>query len=81
VRNCTAYQYDGKTCYKNCDFYGCPTQAKVCPNGYQDGGSDCYSFGTEIPGTLNTSYSCPSGWSTYSGSGSSLKCYRAATQQ
>ncbi|HHT38681.1 MAG TPA: hypothetical protein GXZ95_04630, partial [Mollicutes bacterium] len=26
------------------------------------------------------SYYCPSGWSNYSGSGSSLKCYRAANQ-
>ena len=28
----------------------------------------------------NYSYYCPSGWSNYSGSGSSLKCYRAANQ-
>jgi len=29
--------------------------------------------------TYSNVYRCPSGWSTYSGSGSSLKCYSAAT--
>ncbi len=39
---------------------------------------------TEDIGTVsphsNTTYNCPSGWSTYSGSGSSLQCYRAAAK-
>ena len=37
--------------------------------------SYCYTCGT----CTSTSYYCPSGWNTYSGSGSSLKCYRNAT--
>ncbi|HHW68831.1 MAG TPA: hypothetical protein GX747_00630, partial [Tenericutes bacterium] len=60
-----------------CDSYYCTNTS--CPSSYTDGGSDCWSFGTEISGTRTTSYYCSSGWSNYSGSGSSLKCYRAAT--
>jgi len=61
-----------------CDGYYCGNTG--CPSGYSSGGSDCYSFGTEISGTRSTSYHCPSGWSSYTGSGSSLKCYQSASQ-
>ncbi len=48
--------------------------------------SQCNSSctGTGVTGNVEshsrTTYNCPAGWTEYSGSGSSLRCYRAATK-
>ncbi|HHT38657.1 MAG TPA: hypothetical protein GXZ95_04505, partial [Mollicutes bacterium] len=47
-------------------------------------GGSCTATGSFAYSTCTsgyyTYYYCSSGWSNYSGSGSSLKCYRAANQ-
>ncbi len=40
---------------------------------------ECFSDGV-VSREVNRNYYCPSGWNSYSGSGSSLQCYGAATK-
>ena len=65
----SSYQCGCTGYYCNCV---CAGASGACPS---LSCSYCYSCGT----CTSTSYYCPSGWSTYSGSGSSLKCYQNAT--
>ena len=63
----------GYSCYSYCTGYATSCSsccASVCSTCYAQSCSTCYA----------TNYYCPSGWSTYSGSGSSLKCYKNATK-
>ena len=76
---CTGYYCN---CHTSC--FSCPCHS---PGGIAGNPADgscsccsescsyCYSCST----CTSTSYYCPSGWSTYSGSGSSLRCYQNAT--
>ncbi len=41
---------------------------------------NCVSSDGTVSSHANTSYFCGAGWSTYSGNGSSLQCYKAATK-
>lgn len=72
---CTNYvpSYSCRVCYCNCmsgaEFCGC------C--GLSTCGGYCSSYDSYT--TCSKCYSCKSGWNSYSGSGSSLKCYRNAT--
>ena len=90
-RNC---DYCGTTCRKgDCEVYGeeclscdypwtewgancsyCGETCNTCTYTTSTYGSSCYDCGSY------TYYYCQSGYSTYSGSGSSLTCYKAATQ-
>ena len=68
-----------------CERYACQFNSSSCRdyscNCHEYGGKweNCYDF-YDVIYSYTTTYSCPSGWSYYSGSGSSMQCYRAATQ-
>jgi len=70
------YVNDGCTAYENkqdssCGKESCYYQATKTDANCSQCGSYCSSS--------TTVYSCPSGWSTYNGSGSGLNCYVSAT--
>ncbi len=71
--DCNARKYvDGVNVYV-CDLTGLEFEDSLgCRQ-------NCYSSGSVSSGT-SSEYYCPSGWYAYSGSGSSLQCYRAATK-
>ena len=84
-RNKGGYYYDcSYQCGQTCHYTGgyCCDPSKC---GNNTGGQSCCSRCTECEPKIceqqcwHTTYYCPSGWSTYSGSGSNLKCYIAAT--
>ena len=87
VDNC-CYRCGGSynTSYACCSACGTTTtyttQTKYCTsycNSYCDSYCDSYCPSYCTSYCTSTSYYCPSGWSDYSGSGSSLKCYKAAS--
>ena len=68
-----------------CERYACQFNSSSCRdyscNCHEYGGKweNCYDF-YDVIYSYTTTYSCPSGWSYYSGSGSGTQCYRAATR-
>jgi hypothetical protein len=69
---CASCTYTTSITGSNCSE--CGSTCSSCTYTTSTYGPNCSECGSY------TTYYCSSGWSSYSGSGSNLKCYRTATQ-
>jgi hypothetical protein len=75
TRSCATYY---SCTSSSCGYASCSTSSCGYASCYYDVSTSDYNC-SACGSTCNSLYYCASGWSTYSGSGSGLVCYRAAT--
>jgi hypothetical protein len=81
----SGYTSSGSGSSMTCSKTTTTTSSSTCPGGYTTVSCNSCTYYTSTYGAncsscgSTTSYYCPTGWSNYTGSGSSLTCYKGAS--